>query len=256
MGDVGAPVPSLAPEEDILVLVTGFGPFKTHPVNPSFLITAHLPQYLPSSSTTCGRRVRIIAHPVPLRVAYETVHNDMPPLIEAFRAVHGRAPHLIIHVGMAATRQYYAVETLAHRDGYVVSDVDGRPGIMFDKGLPEVLQPGMPEPTTASGEAVEGKKAEDKELRPTAPDGLFLQAWRRSLPADRLYDVRLSHDAGRYLCEYIYYTSLAACWEEQRPRGVIFLHVPGWTDKASVEMGADVLVGLVRAAVDCWGTGS
>ncbi|KAK2831996.1 hypothetical protein FQN49_006957 [Arthroderma sp. PD_2] len=266
------PLPNPIPQDDdIHVVVTGFGvspsitinqlhhsyskdetdrqqPFKTNPLNPSFLITSLLPQYLPATAKD-QRRIRIHAHPLPIRVAYPSVRSDVPAIIEAFRAAHdGRPPHLVVHVGMASTRQYYAVETIAHRDGYRVTDVDGQLGVPFDPTLPESLQPGMPCKTAAAITPAGGSI----KINPSPPDTTFLQTWRKSLPPGRSIDVRLSHDAGRYLCEYIYYTSLSMAWEEQRPRGVVFLHVPGWTDRASVEMGADALVGLVRAMVECW----
>ncbi|KAM5436397.1 putative pyroglutamyl-peptidase I [Microsporum ferrugineum] len=256
MGDFGAspsieetlslPTESIsAPlDDDIHVLVTGFGPFKTHPLNPSWLITSLLPKYAPSTSK--NRRVRIHAHPRPIRVAYATVRSEMPSIIEEFRASHdGRPPHLVIHIGMASTRQYYSVETVACRDGYKYTDIEGQFGLPFDSTLPERLHPGVPSSTP-------GEATENIIVKPSPLDTAFLQTWRKSLPPGRAIDVRLSHDAGRYLCEYIYYTSLSMAWEEQRPRGVVFLHVPGWTDKASVEMGADVLVGLVRAMVESW----
>ncbi|KAF3484412.1 uncharacterized protein GIQ15_03736 [Arthroderma uncinatum] len=258
MGDLGPPASSLEAvsvpadpipnpqDDDIHVLVTGFGPFKTHPLNPSFLITSLLPQYVPSTSKS-QRRIRIHAHPLPIRVAYASVRSEVPLLIEAFRAAHdGRPPHLVIHIGMASTRQYYAVETKAHREGYDVTDVDGRFGLAFDSTLPASLQPGKPSSTSIT------PPESSIRVNPSPPNTEFLQTWRKSLPSGRSFDVRLSHDAGRYLCEYIFYTSLSMAWEEQRPRGVAFLHVPGWTDKASVEMGADVLVGLVKAMVECW----
>ncbi|EFQ96857.1 hypothetical protein MGYG_08777 [Nannizzia gypsea CBS 118893] len=236
-------------DDDIHVLVTGFGPFKTHPLNPSWLINSILPQYAPTSK---NRRVHIHAHPRPIRVAYATVRDEMPRIIEQFRAAHGgRPPHLVIHIGMAATRQYYAVETVAHREGYKHTDVDGQFAVPFDESLPDRLQPGVPAPSNSTSNST-SESTDKVKVAPSPIDTSFLQTWRKSLPAGRSIDVRLSHDAGHYLCEYIYYTSLSMAWGENRPRAALFLHVPGWTDKASVEMGADVVVGLVRAMVESW----
>ncbi|GBF65157.1 pyroglutamyl-peptidase [Trichophyton mentagrophytes] len=241
----GQPVPPQ--DDDIHVLVTGFGPFKTHPLNPSWLINSLLPQY---ATTSKNRRVHIHAHPRPIRVAYAAVREEMPRIIEEFRVAHsGHPPHLVIHIGMAATRQYYAVETVAHREGYKHTDVDGQFGIPFEASLPERLQPGV---STPSDPASTSESTDKVKVVPSPLDTGFLQTWRKSLPAGRSIDVRLSHDAGHYLCEYIYYTSLSMAWEENRPRAALFLHVPGWTDKASVEMGVEVVVGLVRAMVESW----
>lgn len=32
----------------------------------------------------------------------------------------------VLHIGMAGARDYYTMETVAHRDGYTMSDVDGK----------------------------------------------------------------------------------------------------------------------------------
>lgn len=66
----------------------------------------------------------------------------------------------------------------------------------------------------------------------------------------------MSDDAGRYLCDYIYYASLAHFhatrkrempWDERTH--VVFLHVPPVTH-GSVEDGREVAVALIRALVD------
>lgn len=64
-------------------------------------------------------------------------------------------------------------------------------------------------------------------------------------------DLRLSDDAGLYLCEYICYGSL--CYFHQRnDRGstVVFVHVPSANDEAAIETGSKVLVALIQALVD------
>lgn len=64
-------------------------------------------------------------------------------------------------------------------------------------------------------------------------------------------DVRPSGDAGRYLCDFIYYTSLVEYW--RRDLGmvapVMFLHVPGRVEDLDIEMGRKVAMGLIGAMV-------
>ncbi|KAK2743306.1 hypothetical protein FQN55_007502 [Onygenales sp. PD_40] len=292
--------------EDIDVLVTGFGPFKTNPLNPSFLIASALPTTIslppsPTSPDSPPRRVRIHTHPTPVRVSYSAVRTTVPSIIDSFKNDHdGRPPDLIIHIGMASTRPYYTVETRAHRDGYRITDVDGEVGLddgevrWKDAGLPAMLEPGpnsattttsttgdsdddktptpsltaisttstivsatTTEPTTSTPAVIRGtitttitSTAARTPTNPSPPDAHFLKTWRSFLPETA--DVRLSEDAGRYLCEFIFYTSLAQAWGEGRDRSVVFLHVPGRTDEESVEEGREVAVALVKTLVRCW----
>ena len=65
-------------------------------------------------------------------------------------------------------------------------------------------------------------------------------------------DVRPSGDAGRYLCDFIFYTGLVEYWRRD-PEGdlpVVFLHVPGAAEEEDVERGTRVTAGLIRALVE------
>ncbi|KAH0559479.1 hypothetical protein GP486_003999, partial [Trichoglossum hirsutum] len=71
-------------------------------------------------------------------------------------------------------------------------------------------------------------------------------------------DLRVSHDAGRYLCEFLYYVSLAKFREksgEEGERPVLFLHVPQQqgdeleSEEEAVELGRGVILSLIRAVV-------
>jgi pyroglutamyl-peptidase len=62
-------------------------------------------------------------------------------------------------------------------------------------------------------------------------------------------DVRPSEDAGRYLCDFIYYSSLAHLWKAGSERRVVFFHVPVESDDAAIARGRDVLIELVKALV-------
>lgn len=64
--------------------------------------------------------------------------------------------------------------------------------------------------------------------------------------------MRLSCDAGRYLCDFTFYTGLVEYWRRD-PGGdlpVVFLHVPGGVEREDVERGQRVTVGLIRALVE------
>jgi pyroglutamyl-peptidase len=62
--------------------------------------------------------------------------------------------------------------------------------------------------------------------------------------------VRISDDAGRYLCDFIYYSSLAHRWKQGKERRVTFLHVPADASERAVETGRELAAGLIRALVE------
>jgi pyrrolidone-carboxylate peptidase len=277
MGDAGPETPPLEgrnPIQPILnssdgdqkvvtVLVTGFGPFKSFATNPSYLIAKSLPEYLypePKSFavdapaqfaglaqtrplTTPAPIIRLIVHPEQIRVAYATVARVAPELI----AKHD--PDYIMHIGMAGGRDFYTLETLARRDGYKIKDVDDQDGLAVGElkwralDLPETIWTGW----------------EENDV---------LARWRgdvaRTCPGDEKAVVRLSRDAGKFLCEFILYNSLAQRTMEapigdmsmQRRNGkAAFLHVPGGIDEVAIARGRNIAEAAIRALVGSWEEG-
>jgi pyrrolidone-carboxylate peptidase len=277
MGDAGPETPPLEGRNPIqlilngsdrdpkvvTVLVTGFGPFKSFTTNPSYLIAKSLPEYLypePKSFaidapahfaglgatrplTTPAPIIRLIVHPEQIRVAYATVARVAPELI----AKH--EPDYIMHIGMAGGRDHYTLETLARRDGYKIKDVDDKEGLVAGElkwralGLPETIWTGWDENDV-------------------------LARWRgdvaRTCPGDEKAVVRLSRDAGKFLCEFILYNSLAQRTMEspigdlngQRRNGkAAFLHVPGGIDEVAIARGRNIAESAIRAFVGSWEEG-
>jgi pyrrolidone-carboxylate peptidase len=287
MGDCGPAVPSIhtqlaghpslssADSDDINVLVTGFGPFKTNLVNASFLIASSLPPSLtftvPQSSSaapegpTTAHRVFIHVHPNPIPVAYSTVQSTVPSIVDDYAKTHGgQRPDIVIHMGIAATRQYYSVETKAHRDSYLMSDIEGRSG--YEAGekrwraldLPPVLQAGRSTDPLSISDIAEGthdqvvtpsSQAVQSSWNPHPPNHKLLNIWKSFAPGA---DVRLSEDAGRYLCEFIFYTSLAHAFKQGQDRNVVFLHVPGSYNDQAIQTGREVTIALIKALITCW----
>lgn len=260
-------------------------------MNPSWLIassTSQIPTQLsPDSPPT---KINLHIHPEPIRVAYD----DVAATVTALHNTHSESLpiDLTIHIGMAAGRKFYTLETLAHRDGYTHADVDGNLGGGNSKrweswGAPPELAPGVAQSkdehqASATQEQSQASQTQrqipvrpharsqpplpptDANLVPTpasphppsdtvTPSGLFftttwtslLQKWQSHVPDA---DLRLSSDAGRFLCDHIYYTSLAHLWREGRTRSVLFLHVPADTNAEGIEKGRRVLLGLIRVA--------
>ncbi|KAF5665912.1 pyroglutamyl-peptidase 1 [Fusarium heterosporum] len=221
--------------DEITVLVTGFGPFREqYPVNPSWEIASSLPSYLPPlrakdpnsrHAAAVLPKVSIVVHPEPIRVNYKTVRGLVP-------SFHRTTPHfdVIIHIGMAGPRPFYCMERRGHRDGYKHPDVDGE---MVDgedernskdwpwRGLPEEIET-------------------DLNLDEILP------LWCGHSSAD----LRISEDAGHFLCDFIYYSSLSELWKLQRPRKALFLHVPADSSPASIEKGRELTLNLIRSVVE------
>ncbi|KFY16198.1 hypothetical protein V492_01500, partial [Pseudogymnoascus sp. VKM F-4246] len=73
-------------EQELNVLITGFGPFKAqYPINPSWEIARSLPLTLslpPSRRAPGGTKVNLRVHPRAVRVAYGVVDTVVPGLWE------------------------------------------------------------------------------------------------------------------------------------------------------------------------------
>lgn len=165
--------------------------------------------------------VRILVYPEPIHVAYKTVRDIVPRLWE-----HPKIDYMI-HIGMAASRKFYSVERRGFRDGYEMRDVDGELLNQTEEGKTE--WEGLP------NELLTDVNIED-----------VWQRWRTALPDA---DIRISEDAGRYLCDYIYYSSLAHLFRKGEDRRVVFLHLPVESDPVSVEAGVQITLELIRALV-------
>ncbi|KAI6717251.1 hypothetical protein PZA11_005426 [Diplocarpon coronariae] len=226
---------SVPAEDEITVLVTGFGPFRAqNPVNPSWEIAKGLPPFLTPPRLSISNvsaiakvvPVRILVHPEPVKVAYKEVRELVPRLWE------GRKIDYAIHIGMASGRKFYSVERRGHRDGYSMKDVDHK--LLGDAERRKLegddwIWNGMPEELLSSVDV----------------DDVW-NRWRSALPSQ---DVRVSEDAGRYLCDFIYFSSLAHLTKEGEDRRVVFLHVPVRADEEAIENGIEVTLELIRAIV-------
>jgi len=165
-------------------------------------------------------------HPEPIRVAYKTVRELVPKLWE------GRKIDYAIHIGMASGRKFYSVERRGHRDGYGMRDVDN-----------ELLRDDERRKEEGKNWIWDGLP---QELLTAADIDDVWRRWRIALPYT---DVRISEDAGRYLCDFIYYSSLAYLTKKEEERHVVFLHVPVESDEAAVKTGIDTTIELIRALV-------
>ena len=191
------------------VLVTGFGPFNKHKVNSSWEAARLLP--------TMGLRARgeeIVVVAKEIKVSYEYVKERIPALWEEIK------PDLCIHVGLSPAR-VIKYERFASNNGYFLPDVDSRflESSTIHPGSPDRLE--TPLDLTELSQQVAGIVAKG--------DGGVKG------PGDEV-KIEVSHDAGQYLCDFIYYTSLHL---SKGP--VLFVHVPPLDEPYSREQLAHVL---------------
>lgn len=100
-------------------------------MNPSWEIAKGLPTHLPALRAKDPNTrelvelppVRILVHPEPIRVNYETVRDIVPSFWDTYQ---GHKIDVAIHIGMAGPRPFYQIERRAHRRGYKSLDVDGK----------------------------------------------------------------------------------------------------------------------------------
>ncbi|KAI9338357.1 hypothetical protein DFJ73DRAFT_962129 [Zopfochytrium polystomum] len=239
------------------VLVTGFGPFRTnYPVNPS--------QSAPSASPASAAsppppppapklpRVRIVVHPEPVRVSYNVVRALVPrlwsppsPSSTSDAAAASTSPpspspsppriDLALHIGMAGSDPTYHLEQLGHRDGYFSPDVDGK-----------LLEDEKRRKEEGDGWIWHGLPAE---LETDVDVKGVVSRWRELCPHSQM---KVSRDAGHYLCDFIYYSSLAHLRVHQpdKRRRVVFLHVPDDASDAAVQRGKEVVLALLQAMIE------
>lgn len=231
------------------MLVTGFGPFlTTYPRNSSWEIASSLPALIPATDD-CPTPIHIHVHHEAIRVAYKHVVEFIPRLLPPANPITPK-PDIILHIGLAAGRSFYTLERGAHGRGYgAIPDVDGErfPDSLADEKFPPDLFPHVLRTSFDTSDVVArwrsflGYSSADAQLPAQ------IKVHGTSAP-----DVRLSADAGNFLCGFIYYNSLAHYYnirEDERP--VVFLHVPDVTDsEEKLRTGRNAAVTLIKALVE------
>jgi pyroglutamyl-peptidase len=207
------------------VLITGFGPFPGAPFNP----TQALARRLGARRRPALADVELITHVFPTR--YGAVDDELPRLIARHR------PDVLLMFGLAARTRDVRIETQARNAiSALVPDAGGR------SSRSHRIRPGQP--ATLVGRAPFQK--------------LVSAARSARVPA------RLSHDAGSYLCNYLYWHGCAATAGHAQVPVVAFVHVPlvrraarrpgERSTRAMADLtraGEAILLALVSAARDC-----
>jgi pyroglutamyl-peptidase len=168
----------------LTVLITGFGRFPGAPFNPS----GPLARAIAKRRRPAFANVQRVAHV--FETSYAAVDRDLPTLIAR------RKPDIVLMFGLAGRTPFVRIETRARNAKSILfPDVSGfRPD---DRRI-------APAPAA---------------LRGAAPFTRLLAAARA-----RRVSTRLSRDAGRYLCNYVYWRGLEA--SRSGTPLVQFIHVP------------------------------
>nr|CAG4641255.1 EOG090X0F1W [Eulimnadia texana] len=165
------------------VLVTGFGPFGVHTINASWEAVKLL------RSTGIEEELGIQLVTQEIQVEYRHVTETVPVYWELYK------PKLTVHVGVSGATETVQLEQQASNIDYCRLDNNG----CCPKG--KICIPG-------------GEKC----IKSGLDMSLVCQEINN---ADWGVFSCVSHDPGRYLCEFIYYTSLSIC-----PSQTAFIHVP------------------------------
>jgi pyroglutamyl-peptidase len=169
---------------ELRVLLVGFGPFPGAPFNPSALLVRALARRRRPAFANLNLTTHVFA------TTYDAVDVDLPKLF-------ADRPDIVLMFGLAGRRRALCIETRARNAASLLfPDAGG-----FTPRRGDILPGGPPA------------------LRGPAPFADLLGAVR-SVPMP----MRLSRDAGRYLCNYAYWHALRRV-RDRRPL-VQFVHIP------------------------------
>ncbi|KAG9316535.1 hypothetical protein JVU11DRAFT_2585 [Chiua virens] len=250
------------------VLVTGFGPFSRYPVNPSWLAPTHDdPRVPPPTSifdpTPTIREVRITTLSIP--VTYDGVLavapglHARPPVLPPIENAAPPPPNgydLVLHVGVAG-RGPLRIERISHKLGYNMKDAKGCHAPTVHVARDEVMRGPSQRASAERMERVRLGYDIDGPIESSDPPKrgfgkgyeLFPEEIHTEVDVEKLVNhlkkvgveqVYSSLDAGHYLCDFIYYCSLA---ESRRftPKTdkpftkVLFIHCPPVDQPLSTE---------------------
>lgn len=207
MGDSESCIRKMNADPKCTILVTGFGPFDMHEVNASWEAVKEL-QKLWANSVEFSD-VELVTEEIP--VSYDHVSNRVPQLWKKHN------PLIVLHVGVSHNADSLTIERYARTNGYDRFDICNK----------------CPDETNIVCKILEtGINIE--ELCDSVNKNFEKSGCKACL----------SPNAGRYLCEYIFYQSLSI-----DPTKTLFVHVPDFDKYSSVQTANglyDILYYLLR----------
>lgn len=219
------------------------------PRNSSWEIASTLPALIPATASN-PTPIHIHVHHEPVRVAYSTVTSLVPKLLPPGNPMHP-APSIVLHLGLAAGRTFFALEKGAHGRGYgEIPDVDGE--IFTDHSAESQFPRSEFPPALQTGFDTEDVLVRWKAYLDQGITGTGGEVAVAAEKMQRRPDVRLSDDAGNFMCGFIYWNSLAHYYSlDGKGLPVAFMHVPDLTgSQERLDMGREVAVTLIKALVE------
>ena len=168
----------------MLIVVTGFGPFRGHEVNPSWEAVKGLPAIWEEGEH------KLLVEEIP--VEYDFVLKEVPDRWSS------HSPDFIVHVGVSHLAEKLTLETRANNTGYSSPDVKA--------SCP---------PNNCCVPAFQQEKLDTCLDLQDLCHQVTVQARDQGVEAD------VSEDAGKYLCDFVYFKSLHATSGKS-----LFVHVP------------------------------
>ena len=188
-------------EDRVFFLVTGFGKFPGVPANPTEVLVNGL-RSQGKADDGDGEPKRFLSCEV-LKVSAKTVSDHLQELERLLDGKAGGSKFVVVHFGVDVCACRFKLEKRAINEAdFRLPDEDG----FQPRGAPVVSSTSDLEACLHTRVDVEGVS---ERLR---QDG---------------FDVQVSHDAGRYVCNYTYFSSLKR-FENHEALYSLFVHVPSF----------------------------
>ncbi|KAI0743936.1 peptidase C15 pyroglutamyl peptidase I-like protein [Daedaleopsis nitida] len=277
------------------VLVTGFGPFGKYKENPSWLAVKPLHntvlysdpptdlQPADQSAMITDEMEEFLRRPQQIHITTLEVPVTYQAVLSTVPGLHGRPPVLprpndpnfalppppatgydfIFHIGVAG-RGPLRIERLGHKNGYRMKDADG-------EYAPIVHLPKDTAGDTAEAELARMEQVVDIPLPPNRGFGKGYETFPDEISTDvdvpklivHLKESGIDHvyssmDAGHYLCDFIFYCSLAEAKRGMapiekfkdratppKPTPVLFMHCPPVEQPLTTEQVTDAIQRII-----------
>jgi len=139
---------------------------------------------------------------------------------------------MVLHVGLHGGHTSYDIEQSSGRLGYSMPDVDGE---RWSDELSEEVWPSgiFPDSLVSTFDVAEVQRRCGK---------------------NEGFEVKASDGVGRYLCGFVYYTSLAnyESMEKGGEKPVLFLHTPFCPTQEDLDKGREAVIKVVESMVSIW----
>lgn len=203
-----------------------------------------LPTYLPPTPT-CQTPVRILVHPYDIPVSFTDVRDIVPRLYDAY----SQDVDIWLHLGVRVQQDSFTIESQGHRDGY--HDYRDITGYSISKEDCQKLFEGCPDTLETTIDL----------------DDVFSRWRSRLLDSPEVSPelggvmIRKSKDPGHFICDFLYYTSLAEHWKRRKKdltdgeqyspsMPVLLMNVPTKNSQEQLRRARHVTVNLLRSLAE------